>query len=340
MQINDLKDKVTIGIIGAGAIVDMMHLPVLVNMKEISIKWICDKNIEKAIHLANKFSIEKSTSIIEECADVDIVLIAIPVGYRKEVFEYVCNRGWNVLVEKPLAINYEEHKYFSVLMREKKVLVSVGLMRRFYRNVLFMKFIIDSNIYGSLCRVKASEGAKMRGSQRGGDWYFSDRNASGGGVLIETGSHLVDQVLYITNANSFELIDYKQSVFGEIEYEAIASSYLIAGKQEKQIKFDLIISKLQDVYPGIVFSFDKAKIHLQLSPSDFVDVYSNDNVQIGRLTNNNIDGAVNSYQAFYLEWRDFVKSFHSSTKSVLDIDSCLLSTKFIDDCYSFKGVNL
>ena len=76
------KEMIKIGIIGAGLITQDLHLPVLSNIKKFDINWICDKEEKKAKKLAKLFKIPIFYSDIKLCSDFDIVLVAIPVGYR------------------------------------------------------------------------------------------------------------------------------------------------------------------------------------------------------------------------------------------------------------------
>ena len=63
------EDKMRIGIVGAGAVTKDLHIPVLVNMPTVQLKWICDKNEERARRLAKLFKIPAVFTDVEEAQE-------------------------------------------------------------------------------------------------------------------------------------------------------------------------------------------------------------------------------------------------------------------------------
>ena len=76
-----MKDAVKIGLVGAGAIAQLAHLPVLTKMRGASVTAICDNDRPKARALADRFGIEDVLPDIEdllELEELDAVVIATP----------------------------------------------------------------------------------------------------------------------------------------------------------------------------------------------------------------------------------------------------------------------
>src|SRR6476620_4971103 len=93
-----------VGVIGAGVVTSGSHLPVLVNMPEVSVKWICDRSLPTAQRVATSYGISQAFAETTHCPDVDVVLVATPVGSRRSVVPEALSRGWHVFCEKPFAL--------------------------------------------------------------------------------------------------------------------------------------------------------------------------------------------------------------------------------------------
>ena len=61
-----MSDPVRIGLIGAGAVVQVAHLPVLKKLKNVELAAICDVDLPKARALAERFAIRNVFDDIEE----------------------------------------------------------------------------------------------------------------------------------------------------------------------------------------------------------------------------------------------------------------------------------
>src|SRR5262249_22164579 len=97
---------------------------------------------------------------------------------------------------------------------EQRVTLAVGFFRRLYPSIRLLKGMLGAGDWG---RVEsfAAEGGGMYG------WAAATlgnmrRDLSGGGALIDYGSHLLDLLLYLF-AGSAEVLDYCDNSLGNIE---------------------------------------------------------------------------------------------------------------------------
>ena len=216
--------KIRLGILGAGAVAKELHLPVLYNMPDVEVCWLCDKVESRARKVAKLFSPSlQAFARVEDCPDVDIVLVAIPVGFRRDPLHHIFSRGWHVLCEKPFAISLKEHDSILKEAADNRVHVGVGLVRRYYGATLLARRLIETEVLGEVREVWASQGNRQTRTDRS-DWYQSDIAAAGGGILMETGSHLVDQVFSILNVSDFTIRDCRQRVVDLLDLETRVES--------------------------------------------------------------------------------------------------------------------
>ncbi|HTF37815.1 MAG TPA: Gfo/Idh/MocA family oxidoreductase [Blastocatellia bacterium] len=325
------KRKIKVGILGAGNVVKELHLPVLCNMPEVEVSWLCDKVESQARSLSR--ALAPSSQIftrIEDCPDVDIVLVAIPVGYRRGALRHIFARGWHVLCEKPFATSLAEHDALVKEAAESRVHIGVGLMRRYFSGNLLARKLIKSGVLGEITEVWASQGARLTRTGRR-DWYQGDSAAAGGGILMETGSHLVDQVFSILDVSDFTLRECQQRMIEGLDLETRAVAKLATSLQP-EIAFTLALSNVRDLYNGVAIRFSNGVLKLSVS-TDKPILCTLTGQPLAHLEGE--EGAQRVHQAFCLEWRDFIRQCLSSNgyKAGVSADTARQSTAFIDQCY-------
>lgn len=123
---------------------------------------------------------------------VDMVTVAIPNDSHKEVVVKALNAGKNVLCEKPVAMNSEELEEMIAAAEKNGKVFSVHQNRRFDVDFLAMKQIKESGELGEIINIES----RIHGS-RGipSDWRGEKEH--GGGMVLDWGVHLIDQILQI-----------------------------------------------------------------------------------------------------------------------------------------------
>ncbi len=123
---------------------------------------------------------------------VDMITVAIPNDSHKDVVVKALNAGINVICEKPVAMNLEELDEMIAAANANGKIFSVHQNRRFDVDFLAMKALNDSGDIGELINIES----RIHGS-RGipSDWRGEKEH--GGGMLLDWGVHLIDQLLQI-----------------------------------------------------------------------------------------------------------------------------------------------
>ncbi len=123
---------------------------------------------------------------------IELVTIATPNDVHKEIAIDALRAGKNVICEKPVAMNSEELEEMIAVAEETGKLFTVHQNRRWDEDYLTAKRIIDENALGRVYNIES----RVQGD-RGvpGDWR--NRKAQGGGMVLDWGVHLLDQVLMI-----------------------------------------------------------------------------------------------------------------------------------------------
>ena len=123
---------------------------------------------------------------------VKLVTVATPNHLHKELCIRLMEHGKNVICEKPVAMNCEELEEMIATANRCGVHFTVHQNRRWDKDFLIVKKFWEENTLGRIFRIES----RTHGS-RGipGDWR--NKKEFGGGMLMDWGVHLLDQILYM-----------------------------------------------------------------------------------------------------------------------------------------------
>jgi predicted dehydrogenase len=146
--------RITLGLIGLGYW-GANYLRVLLQLNEVRLKLVCDKETKKLMDyagLASKSSINFTDDLAKVTRDEELeaVIIATPASTHYEIAKKMLEAGKHVLVEKPLTMNYEQALELSHLSERMSRVLMVGHIYCFNPAVNYMKDVLSSNKLGKL----------------------------------------------------------------------------------------------------------------------------------------------------------------------------------------------
>ena len=326
-----------IGLIGLGEIVNSVHLPILLNLPSCEIDWFFDTNMEASIRVKKNYKL-KSVVIFDDIKSatyVDILVVCIPVGVRLAVLNQLSFTPKVIFFEKPAAFNLENFREINAYLSEKNIIGYVGMQRRFYKGTNTLKNIIDTNCFGSPKKIIFSEGTIMRGFGLQSSTYRSNYNISKGGVLLETGSHLLDQFEYIFNGcnKTIKKVEFQKNEQIDLDVKVLGDC--INSKWNYQCVFEIELSWIKEINNRIVIEYDSFNISLSHSVNGKLQVESN-NKKILELVNGNFNYPNTAYDAYSMEWIHILRSIEEKDNSILNYSAVESSIKFINKIYEFK----
>ena len=195
-----MTDRVRIGIIGAGAIVQVAHLPVLRRIKNVDLVAICDSDLPKARVVADRFKITDAFDDIEEVLqyeELDVLLICTPNHLHESHILAALSRGLHVLVEKPLAASVDSVKRIKNAVAKHDRVLMVGMNHRYRPDVEIVRGFVQSGELGAIESIRGSWHVfKPSRSQLG--WRLK-RELSGGGAMLDLGLAILDLGLWLAD---------------------------------------------------------------------------------------------------------------------------------------------
>lgn len=188
--------KIRIGVIGAGTIAEVGHLPYYQKHPNVELSAIVDMNFPRAQSIAQKFGIPNAYQTAEELFEseqIDAVSICTSNNSHIPLARLAFENGADVLIEKPIGIDYTDANQLAKEASNKKRICMVGMTHRFRNDANAMKRFIDNGDVGDIYYAKARI-LRRRGTPSG---WFTDKSISGGGPLMDIGVHVLDLAWWI-----------------------------------------------------------------------------------------------------------------------------------------------
>ena len=152
---------------------------------------VCDRDPSRAEALARRTKARAVTDWRDAVkADVDAVMVATTHDQLAAIALGAVEAGRHVLVEKPAGRALAEVQAIAAAAAKNKRVVKAGFNHRFHPGFLKAREIVDSGVLGPLMFIRARYG---HGGRIGYEKEWRAQPAiSGGGELIDQGSHLID----------------------------------------------------------------------------------------------------------------------------------------------------
>lgn len=186
--------KFRIGIIGCGLIGIKRAKYVSSIGKLVSICDTKETNLRKFLKITKIRGLKSYTNYkkLVSDPDLDIILVSTTHNMLSNIAIEVIKRKKHVFIEKPGGISLNELNRIKQLAKKNKVKVKIGFNHRYHPAFLKINEIIkhQSKNLGSIISVRAVYG---HGGRLGyeNEWRMKPK-LSGGGQLLDQGSHLLD----------------------------------------------------------------------------------------------------------------------------------------------------
>lgn len=192
--------KLRVGIVGCGRI-SVVYKDAFKRCSDlIEMRYAVDKVMERAEEFAKDFSCWYSNCFEDILSqDLDVIHICTPHFLHKEMAIAALERGFNVLTEKPLAINLEDAD--SIIRTAEKSGKKFGVIfqNRYIEGVKEAKKIIEKGELGNIIGAWSQLTWWRPPSYYQCDWKGSWEK-EGGGVLIDQAIHSIDLVQYLVGS--------------------------------------------------------------------------------------------------------------------------------------------
>ena len=200
---------INVGILGAGGIAALSHLPEIAEIGGMRVLHLCGRRESRLRLLRERFDIPRFSTSWQELLnddDLDAVIVALPHPLHAEAGLAVLERGWHLFMQKPLCTSMEEADQLIAASQSRPAQI-VYCPPSFDAVVYEMKRQLGRGSVGEV------SGALARNSHGGpevyyaevtdtfnearvaNDFWFFDADTAGGGALIDMGVYAIATIV-------------------------------------------------------------------------------------------------------------------------------------------------
>ncbi len=193
-----MSDPIRIGLIGAGAVVQVAHLPVLKKLKNIQLAAICDVDLPKARALSERFGIGGVFDDIEDLlghSTIDALLIATPNHLHEPHILAGLAANAHVLVEKPIALTAAAAQRVAKAAEKKNKVVMAGMTHRYRPDAQAVRSFVQSGELGEIDSIRSSWHV-ARPARTALGWR-QRKDEAGGGAMLDLGLTMLDLCFWL-----------------------------------------------------------------------------------------------------------------------------------------------
>lgn len=204
-----------VAVVGCGAAAEFFHLPALAKVVSRDDVWLVDADVRRARALARRFGRPEHVRSDHRDVRVDAAIVAVPNHLHAPVAIDLLRRRTAVLCEKPLGRTAAEAR--AIVAAAESGTLACGLFRRLLPSTRRVASQLVDGRLGRPLRFRLEEGFVYSWGAVSG--YALDRERAGGGVTIDVGPHVLDQLR--TWLGDVTVTAYRDDAYGGVEADAV-----------------------------------------------------------------------------------------------------------------------
>jgi predicted dehydrogenase len=214
------KKTIKVALVGVGVAGQVSHIPAWKKLENVELVALCDRDLEKAQRVAQRFGVARATTEYDEILadpEIDVVDVCTPNFLHAPLAIAALESGKHVLVERPIARNASEAEKMVKAADKADRLLACALAHRFREDTRILKKFVDRGELGDVFYAKAGW-LRQRTDWRTEEWR-QQKQVSGGGVLMDLGVQMLDLTLHILGNPQVESVSASAHRAGKAEVE-------------------------------------------------------------------------------------------------------------------------
>jgi predicted dehydrogenase len=312
---------VRFGMVGTGAIAQA-YAQSFGESEVAELVAVCDVRVEAADATAKASGAQPFSSYQAMCDKVslDAVVVCTPPVSHPDICVDLAQKGIHILCEKPLAIDSASARRMIDAAERAEVTLTMASKFRYVDDVIQAKSLVESGVLGDIVLFENSFTAHVDMTSR----WNSDPAVSGGGVLIDNGTHSVDIIRYFFGPLAdLQVIEGKRVQDMPVEDTVRVFARTLSGVMGSA-DLSWSINKEQPTYINIYGSHGTA--HLGWKESKYRRTSDEDWIVFGQ--------GYNKFQAFRSQIDNFSNALRGKEPLLITAEDGLASVQAIEAAYS------
>lgn len=315
-----MEDKLKFALVGAGRIAQT-YAQTFETVEHAKLVAVADVRLESAEALAagsNCRSFDSYQRMAEEM-QLDAVIICTPPATHSEIGQFFLQRKVHVLCEKPLSTDSDSARAMVAAAEANGVKLTMASKFRYVDDVVRAKSILASGMLGDVIQFENTFAAHVQMENR----WNSIRSVSGGGVLIDNGTHSVDLMRYFLGP--------------------LAEVYVVEGKRIQGLPVEETIHMVVRTTTGVTGSVDLSWT-INKDTGNYISIYgSRGTITIGWAESKYREASkpewvvfgkgYNKIQAFRSQIDNFAKCIRGEEALLITAEDAIASVNVIERAY-------
>jgi predicted dehydrogenase len=203
-----------VGLAGCGLVASQVHLPILSRRRDVRVVGVADVDPARRAAACRRVPGARAFATYDEMlagADLDAVMVALPSALHAQATLAALRAGKHVYVEKPLATDLGAAGCVLEAWRQTRLVGMVGFNYRFNPLYESARRKLAAGAIGPPLAVRSVFSTTPAMARHA----WKANRATGGGVLLDLGSHHLDLIPFLLGARVCEV--YAQTRTGQAE---------------------------------------------------------------------------------------------------------------------------
>jgi predicted dehydrogenase len=315
------NEQLRFGIVGAGAIAQS-YAQAFDKCEIARVVAVADVRAQAARALAEGLhcpSFESYQALSQE-VQLDAVIICTPPSSHTEIGLYFLDRKVHLLCEKPFTTNSDDARRLLAAAKKNGLVLTMASKFRYVTDVVRAKSMVMSGMIGDIILFENAFTSRVDMSAR----WNANPAVSGGGVLIDNGTHSVDIMRYFLGP--------------------LAEVDVVEGKRSQGLPVDETVRVFVRSVDGVMGSIDLSwSINKELE--SYINIYgSRGTISVGwreskyRLSSSRdwvvFGKGYDKLQAFRSQIENFSRTIQGTDKLLINGADALASVEVIEAAYT------
>ncbi|MEE8550646.1 MAG: Gfo/Idh/MocA family oxidoreductase [Gemmatimonadota bacterium] len=235
------SSPIKIGIVGCGAIAQIVHLPILAELEGATVSAVCDPDPRRAETVAGRFQIRSVCAGIDELLehpDLQALIVCSPNYLHASHSEQALRAGKSVLCERPLGVSREQVTALLEAAGACGCTLMVAHNHRYRPDAWALRGFVDKGELGEIFHINGNWQRRRIRRPRRGDWR-RDREQAGGGVLMDLGVTTLDLGLWLLGYPKPERVT---AYLDDLDDDGLEDSAAVFLRLEGNLSFSVQVS--------------------------------------------------------------------------------------------------
>lgn len=316
-----MSQKIKFGLIGAGSIAQT-YAQAFEHCALAQLIGVADIRVDAARAMAEPLGCQSydSYQAMFEAEELDAVVVCTPPATHREICLYFLERQVHVLCEKPLSTDVQSAREMLDAAKRTGVKLTMASKFRYVEDVIRAKAIVTSGILGEIVLFENAFTARVDMSSR----WNANPGISGGGVLIDNGTHSVDIMRYFIGPLSEVQVVEGKRIQGLCVEDTVRIFVQSVSGVVGNIDLSWSINKELDYYIRIYGSH--GTISVGWKESKYRQSSSTDWIVFGK--------GYNKIQAFKNQLDNFARAIYGEEILLITAEDALASVEVIEAAYA------